>query len=50
MNPKAFARLLDRYKFFQGALCNALGCYPNPYDQRFNGVLATGSINIGVSQ
>lgn len=46
-NPKAFNRLLDRYRFFQSALANTLGCYPNPYDQRFDGALG-GGVNVPV--
>lgn len=34
LRPDAFKEQVRRYRFFQNHLANALGCYPNPYDQR----------------
>jgi hypothetical protein len=45
----AFAQVLKRYQFFRTELANALGVYPNPYDQRFVGANAANpGINISV--
>lgn len=34
LNDKALQRLVDRYRYWQGKVCNLLQVQPNPYDQR----------------
>jgi hypothetical protein len=50
VNAKAFQRLLERYRFWQGALANIMQVPPNPFDQRFSGYGAgPGGINVPVT-
>lgn len=52
LRPDEFRQLIQRYMYWQGALCNLMGITPNPFDQRpwlgmgFNG--AGGGVNVGV--
>jgi hypothetical protein len=46
INAKAFVRLVERYRYWQGALCNLMQVPPNPYDMRWTS--AGGGINVPV--
>jgi len=45
-----FEKILQRYKYFQGELCNLLGVPgPNPFDARWSQWGGGGGVNIAVS-
>jgi hypothetical protein len=48
LDPKAFQKLLRRYWWWQGMLCNLLGVPPNAYDMR-KSTWGGSSINVPVS-
>jgi hypothetical protein len=49
LDPKAFQKLLRRYRWWQGMLANLLGVPPNQYDMRFGGYGGGSGINVPVS-
>ena len=48
INPEQFEKLIQRYRWFQGELANALGAYVNSFDKRFGSGAGMGGINVRV--
>jgi len=44
INEKEYEKVVQRYRFWQNALANLLGTYPNPWDKRF----ANAGVNVPV--
>jgi hypothetical protein len=52
LNEKEFEKIIQRYRHYQGALCNMLLIPPNPFDQRphlSGGYNGSSTINVSVS-